>query len=328
MKIQGCLLGGAVGDALEYPVEFDSYKNIISSFGKEGISFENFGEIKVEASDDTQMTLFTAEGLLMEGNLLDNVWECYQEWLDTQFKKDKSELGYQPTSKLMDYTEMYASRAPGNTCISSISYNERGTLEKPLNNSKGCGGVMRIAPVGLIIQDELECMKVAGQISTLTHGHIMSTMASALMAEIIHNEYMGKDIETAINDALKTFEKYFKDAPLFNDFIKLQHQALIQTKNSKSDFENITDLGEGWVAEETLAIALYASVKYQDSPQKAVEVAVNHNGDTDSTGALTGQILGTALGDQCFPQSFIENIDIIQPLRMICDRINTFLKSR
>ena len=324
-KVRGCILGGAIGDALGYPIEFDEYADIISEYGNSGITFKNFND-KVNVSDDTQMTLFTAKGLLMKGNQLDNVWNCYQEWLDTQFKKNKNELSYQPVSELMNYPEMYASREPGGTCISSICFNQRGTIKKPLNDSKGCGGVMRIAPVGLIVRDELECLKVASQISVLTHGHIMSTMASALMAEIIHYEFLGKSIEIAISDALKIFEKYFKDAPQFNDFIKLQYQALSQANNSKGDFENITDIGGGWIAEETLAIALYVSKKYQSDPQQGVEVAVNHSGDSDSTGALVGQILGTALGDKWIPSKFVENIDILKPLSLVIDQINSSLK--
>ena len=64
-KIRGSLIGGAIGDVLGYPVEFASYSNIKSMFGENGIArfvLNNNGV--AEISDDTQMTLFTANGLL------------------------------------------------------------------------------------------------------------------------------------------------------------------------------------------------------------------------------------------------------------------------
>lgn len=65
-NIQGCLVGGAIGDALGYPVEFESLKNIQSRFGIKGISRYELDKKTGEAliSSDTQMMLFTANGLL------------------------------------------------------------------------------------------------------------------------------------------------------------------------------------------------------------------------------------------------------------------------
>lgn len=96
-KIRGSLIGGAVGDALGYPVEFASYSNIKSMFGENGITrflLNNNGV--AEISDDTQMTLFTANGLLygitrfcMRGigsDLFNYVAMAYDEWLQTQME--------------------------------------------------------------------------------------------------------------------------------------------------------------------------------------------------------------------------------------------------
>jgi len=61
----GCLLGGAVGDALGWPVEFNDINDIVKRFGPEGVLDMVPGEGGLyEITDDTQMTLFTAEGLL------------------------------------------------------------------------------------------------------------------------------------------------------------------------------------------------------------------------------------------------------------------------
>lgn len=66
-KIQGCLIGGAAGDALGYAVEFMSAGNISKCYGKNGIDHYKLDMEtgKALVSDDTQMTLFTAAGILL-----------------------------------------------------------------------------------------------------------------------------------------------------------------------------------------------------------------------------------------------------------------------
>ena len=64
-RVRGCLLGGAVGDALGAPVEFMERSEIVARFGEQGIrdyapAYGRLGAI----TDDTQMSLFTAEGML------------------------------------------------------------------------------------------------------------------------------------------------------------------------------------------------------------------------------------------------------------------------
>ena len=66
--------------------------------------------------------------------------------------------------------------------------------------------------------------------------------------------------------------------------------------NDKSDAENIRLLGEGWTGEEAWAIALYCAVRHIDSMEEAIIAAVNHDGDSDSTGAVCGNIMGAIYG--------------------------------
>lgn len=63
-RYRGCLLGGAAGDALGYPVEFLSLTDIQEQYGPAGITSYTLQNGVAQISDDTQMTLFTANGLL------------------------------------------------------------------------------------------------------------------------------------------------------------------------------------------------------------------------------------------------------------------------
>ena len=70
-RCRGCLLGGAVGDALGAPVEFMRHSQIVARFGPGGVrdfapAYGRTGAI----TDDTQMSLFTAEGLLRASSML------------------------------------------------------------------------------------------------------------------------------------------------------------------------------------------------------------------------------------------------------------------
>ena len=88
-----------------------------------------------------------------------------------------------------------------------------------------------------------------------------------------------------------------------NELLAVVDLALDSTHNTDPDIVNIHRLGEGWVAEETLGISLYCALRYQDSFSEGVTAAVNHRGDSDSTGAVTGNILGAWLGyDRIDPQ--------------------------
>lgn len=80
--------------------------------------------------------------------------------------------------------------------------------------------------------------------------------------------------------------------------------------------ETVELLGAGWVAEESLGIALFCALR-AESFEHGVRLAVNHGGDSDSTGSLTGQLLGTLLGVDSIPNRWVDQVelrDIIEEL--------------
>ena len=63
--VRGSLIGGAAGDALGYPIEFDHYSQIIAKYGKQGITQYELTNGVAEISDDTQM----CSGIGLDGKL-------------------------------------------------------------------------------------------------------------------------------------------------------------------------------------------------------------------------------------------------------------------
>lgn len=328
---RGCLIGGAIGDAFGSPVEFLSVDAIREKYGQAGITNLVCTESGLaEITDDTQMTLFTAEGILRaitRGNEK-GVWHpptaiyyAYQRWLVTQGypKHDQFEDIY--SSWLLEVKELHASRAPGNTCLSALLSREMGTIEKPINNSKGCGGVMRVAPVALALTgmsyDKEFIFKLGAESGAITHGHPSGYLSAGALAHIIASIIEGSDIFEAVKQAAAVLERYEGHEECSNALAN----AVELAGSGMADSEAITKLGEGWVGEEALAIAVYCVLKYSNDFRKAVIASVNHSGDSDSTGAITGNILGAYLGMNSIPKEWAVKLELREVIVQIADNL-------
>lgn len=313
-KIRGSLVGGAVGDALGYQCEF--IKGIKE---KEYVSY-NKGII----SDDTQMTLFSANAILYHqtkndgSRLVDSVYLAYKDWYTTQVPT--SDIGANITW-IKNIEELNHPRAPGNTCMSALNSKEMGTIRYPLNNSKGCGGVMRVAPFGLYF-DSLTSGMYAAEAAAITHGHSLGILPAYLLSTWISILLEGK---LKLKEALyKAIEIYKEDKMIGskydNDyFFSLIDRAIELASKKGKDIENIKKLGEGWVGDEALAIAIYACLKYEDNFEDAIICAVNHDGDSDSTGAIVGNVIGCYLGYNNIPKHFLDNLELKEVILEIAD---------
>lgn len=323
-RIRGSLMAGAAGDALGYTVEFMSRNSILAQYGNRGITeFDLDNEGKALISDDTQMTLFTANGMLMGvtrgcmrgigGNPEDYVEGAYLDWYYTQTgkKKESPDKDFHYTW-LRNLPELAHRRAPGTTCLSACESLYQG--EKVQNNSKGCGGIMRVAPMALLMAGywsrgisfyNITQMDEAGaKVAAATHKHPLAFLPSAMLTHLIYDliRLDENEIKTNFADiALSTLQtldrlykgKYEKEKRFLAN---LTRTSVILAANDKSDAENIQTLGEGWTGEEAWAIALYCAVRHIDSIEDAIISAVNHDGDSDSTGAVCGNIMGAVYG--------------------------------
>jgi len=197
---KGCLLGGAVGDVLGAPIELISLAQIRSTYGDQGLTgyAPAYGR-KGAITDDTQMLLFTSEGLILsrvrheyqDGEVAPVLYHAYLRWLYTQNIHCQGQLikDY-GTCSIVDgiltgHKELFSQRAPGNSCLSALQSGKMGTIENPINNSKGCGGVMRIAPVGFACQDAEKAFQMGCECAAITHGHATGYLASGFFAALI-----------------------------------------------------------------------------------------------------------------------------------------------
>lgn len=324
--IRGCLMAGAAGDALGYPVEFMSRNAILGQYGNKGITqFELDRNGKALVSDDTQMTLFTANGMLMGltrgymrgigGEPENYVDGAYIDWYYTQTGRKKPMFGDMDFhyTWLRDMPELAHRRAPGTTCMSACE--KLLQHEHPTNNSKGCGGIMRVAPMGLLdaaylvmndrgLYPTKRLAEAGAKIASTTHLHPLGYLPAALMTLLISRivpltpEEVKSSIYQIVQDGLDVMMEMGEDGHNGDkEYLReLTYRAVDLSKSDVPDADAIRQLGEGWTAEEAWAVSLYCALHHIDSTKDAIIAAVNHDGDSDSTGSITGNIMGAIYG--------------------------------
>jgi ADP-ribosylglycohydrolase len=335
-RYRGCLFGGAVGDALGAPVEFLKLSEIEARFGRGRIrdyapAYGRLGAI----TDDTQMTLFTAEGLLrgwVRGmdrgicSLEAVVANAYQRWLLTQGYTAPALFGEKSSGWLVGHPELHHRRAPGNTCLDALR-TKRHFEDPAQNDSKGCGGVMRAAPVGLFEahwlpgpeDEELEeAFRLGVQTAAVTHGHPTGQLPAGVLACTVALLAKGASLREALARAKAELVKN----PRYEETLEALEAAEALARSRPARAEAIRALGGGWVAEEALAIAVYAALS-AETFEAGVILAVNHDGDSDSTGSIAGNLLGALHGVESIPARWLETLELRGVIEEVADDLAT-----
>jgi ADP-ribosylglycohydrolase len=326
---RGCLLGGAVGDALGAPVEFMTLEQIQGRFGPLGVTGLEGGTWPAGSiTDDTQMTLFTAEGLLraqVRGALKGIVHppsvvdHAYARWLHTQGEHSPRWAKWNTDGYdgwLVGLQELHVRRAPGRTCLSALNAERAGTLERPLNDSKGCGGVMRIAPVGLLAPRD-RAFSLGVEIASLTHGHASGHLAAGFLASVIAALRDGDQLDTALDGATEELEGY--DG--CEETLTAVSAARRLAHTGAPSPEQVERLGGGWVGEEALAIGLYAVLATR-SFAEAVVLGANHGGDSDSTAAIAGSLAGIIYGEGAIPPDWLGTLELRDAISQVAEDLH------
>lgn len=328
-KYNDIILAGAIGDAFGYLVEFDDLLSIKNKYGEEGIKLEQFENLtNWVVSDDTQMTLFCWDVVNIFINKKEvnseeinrNIYLNYLDWQKTQFY-----LELKPKTKLGQYKELWAKRAPGMTCLQALGSNKLGTIEKPINNSKGCGGIMRTAPISFLNLPleqifDLGCLQAA-----ITHGHENGYLSSGFFAGLLKELTNGKELNQAIKNNILILKRYNKHESILNYIQNIQDKIKnpsIYKEEEISDF-----IGEGWVGEEALGVALYTFAKGRNF-KEVIELATNHQGDSDSTASLACQLYAAQNGLPQEIKNQINKLDIVKVFNYLSQNLDKQLASK
>ena len=307
-RVRGCLFGGAIGDAFGYKVEFKVLSSIRASYGEGGIQEPEETDGQFVVSDDTQMTMFTLEGLTRglggtDETILEEIRLAYIDWLSTQ---SPPEIGWQPRGEICNDKRLWFLRAPGTTCLSATRAGAHGTPIDRINDSKGCGGVMRSAPLGLVKSwSEREAFDMGCRVAAMTHGHPSGYLSAGALSCLIRLLLDGEHPRDALAQILPLLGESYRGEETIVALLKV----LELTRSEQDATKCVRELGEGWVGEEALAIGIYAALRASNF-EEALIIAANHDGDSDSTASIAGQIYGAWHGDSVLPKAWIEKLDI------------------
>lgn len=323
-RIHGALLGGALGDALGYAVEADSIGAIRRRFGARGLTGFDALSGSWPFSDDTQLTLYTVDGLVealewandgVGADVNACLWLAYLRWLANQ-GEDAGASAPAPQPRWIDGNEVLRQRRhPEQDCITGLASGEMGTSVRPVNpEAKGAGTVMRSAPFGLIPHIAPDAVyKLSSDAASLTHGHPSARQSAGIFSLLIHKLVSGE----ALRDAAAAVAAHAATLPdVAPELPERLEAALRLADNAIVDPEELVHvLGGGRMAEEALAVALYAvlaTLPADDADagpgrhfRDAVVLAVNHDGPSSTTGSLAGNILGAFYGEDCLPAQWL-----------------------
>ena len=299
-RIEASLLAGAIGDALGAEIEFWPLARIRQTFPEGFDTIPHHCGLGGAITDDTQMTLFTAEGLVDAFSRLDFKGICHipsmvhhalLRWYVTQGETPL--MGVDRHGLVAD-PRLHARRAPGATCLSALGAS-RNFGDPARNNSKGCGTIMRVAPIALCGASDVA--DLAMECSALTHGHPTAQEAAAAWALILSDVFRGAQVAQAARACQGRFGGDTE-------------QALGTALNAPRDGtpEMVETLGAGWVAEEALALGLYACL-CATTFENGLAMAVAHSGDSDSTGSIAGNMLGLLFPDKVFASDWASQVE-------------------
>lgn len=333
-RIRGAMIGCAAGDALGYPVKVLSEAAIVERYGLRGITaydLDENGNARITA--DTQLMLLSANGILFahtRGALRGIMAPVYQyfdafymDWyrLQTEKQPRRARCGW-----INAYPALSAKRAPSPTSMRVFSSDKFGSMDKPVNDSKGSGCLLRTVPVGLSYSDDpAYILDLAANTAALTHGHKLAWISSGafalLVSHIVHEEL---SIAEAVKKTLKTLDKSFPDSrTVVYEVWRTIRSAVSLASSASSDLDAIHSLGEGWVAEEALAIGLLSALRHENDIAGAITFAANHGGNSNTTAAIAGMLVGARIGFNAIPDRFVDRLELVDVILELADDVTT-----
>jgi ADP-ribosylglycohydrolase len=318
-KILSSLIGGALGDALGYKVEFDGIEVITQNlFAYKWQAYDlNMGRFaerfrtkdgKSLVSDDTQMTIATGRALIettatstvdFAGEFADNLSKRYVTW-----------------SKHPDNN-----RAPGGACMRACNNMAKGLHWSDATdiNTMGCGANMRVAPIALIQDPGVGSrINLAYLSSAVTHAHPAALASAALTVMAISGAYdgmNGREILDMLIELCRDHHNNHYPTDVLGDlweqseygsaraYLRAGYEEckgyLLSARTAlnigwKGDTDPCEITGQGWTAPEALAGAMLCVAGLWDNPVQVLQRAAVSNGDSDSLAAIAGNIRGAA----------------------------------
>jgi ADP-ribosylglycohydrolase len=318
-KYKAVLWGLAIGDALGAPTEFKSVATIRAKFGPDGIT--DMSQCDGKFTDDTQMTVALAEGLLdcahqagpsERSELMKDVSEV-MPWIARRF----TEWAFGPKNN----------RAPGTTCMAGCRALRDGKpwTKSGVMSSKGCGSAMRSSPVGLVYSDPDQLEAIARASSVITHGHPAAVDAAHAAAFAVRALLEGTNPMILMGTIFDVCARDENFCSLLSSVLPLVG-ATDRGEITPEEVQTHDHLGESWVGDEAVASALYCfllAFKRGEGYVETVRYGANTCGDSDSIAAIAGSFAGAfwGIGGRGIPKVWIDQVEDTEELELLAQRL-------
>jgi len=297
-KIQGCLIGVAVGDALGAPFEGSSAESRMIK--KIGGWIDDFYGRKGEWTDDTGMTLATVRAFIDREKTRKSMERCFRESFYTWINSDES-------------------RASGKTVTYAARY---GVADK---NSYATGAIMRIAPVAIYAHlkgyDVHQTAELAYWVANLTHGHPLATFPAVECTLALLSIFQG---ETSVPLYLDDPEALLKRLDPDQEDERVRHRNLRHRPTEMPPFSGLSV----WKCVFENCLGLRPGVKWKSLPSfhDGILCAVNKCPDRDTSGAVAGGILGAYWGLEGIPEPWRTRVEKAEQILALADELVGVIK--
>ncbi|KPH11826.1 ADP-ribosylglycohydrolase family protein [Chryseobacterium sp. ERMR1:04] len=308
--VKAGIFGVCIGDALGVPVEFKERDYLKRFPVTEMLGFMSWNQPKGTWSDDSSLTLCLAEELT-KGYDLEKIGESFVKW---------NKYGHWTAhGRLFDI---------GGTTRHSIARLIKGESAKFSGNifeeDNGNGSLMRILPLAfyLVNEENIENLyRTVKEVSSVTHGHFRSVFACFIYVIFAIQLIKEKDKKEAYNHVQKIALEYAEIQGFNPKEIELFQRIL---KNDISSFHENEIKSSGYVL-HSLEASLWCFLNSK-SYSEAVLKAVNLGEDTDTTGAITGGIVGIYYGFNNIPEEWVSDLVRKEDIEILCEKLNEKLK--
>ena len=296
-RFEGGLLGLAVGDALGMQVEgSQSYEFVRDYHDARSDSVNN--RLKAgQYTDDTLQMLILTESIIKNFGFDINAFVSELKAWGMEIKADlRTARGVGPTS-----IEAIKNLLDG------VDWRESGGVYPT------CGSAMRVAPIGLLYSSNFDLTAdIAARSSIPTHRSDEAIAGAVALAVTVAGVTSGLGVEDAIIKSADYAEAYSRK---FADKIRLA----ISLKNDAPRYA-LKAIGTSILAKEAVPAALFSALRGENF-EDALLIAVNHGGDTDSIGAMTGAIRGAFDTLDMIPSRWLKGLEDRERIMLCAKRL-------
>ncbi len=334
---RGCLLGMAVGDAMGYTVDNRSWQEIKEDYGPHGLLGYDLVNGYADVTSYTQLAAFTCNGLLFgltRGQMLGKmapfikyIGLSSREWAVSQRPWGRPPRTY---CWLLRKNELCRRHCMDTRMLDTLSRQNLGTLETPVNGFTGPAGLTAAIGVGLFFDedrmDQMEIDRLGAESVALTHGHPIAFLSGAVLAHIMSKLLRNPkgDLKQMVLEAAEALKEQFgSQYSQVSEISALIHHAISYAEQDKLSQVEVMEHLRCDTAAQVLAGAIYACLVSREDFDSAMIVAVNHSGRSAAVGAVTGAILGVRLGEEALPDFYMECLECAEVLRELADDMHT-----